>query len=136
MLDRFAELEEPIRTTTVLLNDIQFPIPSVKEWKFLREILTILKLMESITNMMSGEKYITASTVIILTDRLNNVYSNFIQEFSKLALTVAESILNEIKTGLENLELSNSLILTTFLDPRFKNLGFSKEIIADRVKKL
>lgn len=64
MLERFCELEEPIRTTLALL-DKDLPIICTEEWKFLNEMVEILRPLEELTKMISGEKYVTGSSVII-----------------------------------------------------------------------
>lgn len=137
MVDRFVELEEPIRTTVALI-DKDLPIISIEEWIFLKELTKILKPLESITNIMSGETYATGSYAIILTNGIVEVYSNFRKDesYSALSQTIINTISLEINTRLGNLEISNSLILTTFLDPRFKNLGFTCNNIAAKAKEV
>lgn len=44
---------------------------------------------------------------------------------------IIQSILDAIKKRLGDLENSTSLTVSTFLDPRFKNLGFSKDSVAE-----
>ncbi|KAJ8909434.1 hypothetical protein NQ315_015346 [Exocentrus adspersus] len=126
MIQKFVELEEPIRTTMTIINK-ELPIISVEEWKFLKEIVEILKPLETLTGIMSGEKYVTASSVIILTDGLADVYEKFKMrsDFNDLSVSVVREICEGIKNRLGDLENSLSLITTTFLDPRFKNVGFS-----------
>lgn len=136
MVERFIELEVPLRTTMALL-DKDLPIISVEEWDFLKEITKILKPLETITKVMSGQKYVTASSVIVLTDGLYAVYSGLkSKDFYALSKVVIDSILNGIKTRLGDLENSSSLLITTFLDPRFKTVGFSTDAVAERAKKL
>lgn len=136
MLERFTELEVPLRTTMALV-DKDLPIISLEEWDFFKEIVTILKPLEAITKEMSGQNYVTASSVIILTDGLLEIYRNFKNNADFLALSkvVVNSILEGICVRLGDLENSNSLLITTFLDPRFKTVGFSSENISERAKK-
>lgn len=135
MIERFTELEEPIRTTMALINTT-LPIVSMEEWEFLKEITKVLEPMDTITNFMSGEKFVTASSVIILTDGLMGIYKNFKNtKLNKLSLDVINTISKGISFRLGNLECSNSLLMTAFLDPRFKNLGFSHETIGENTKK-
>lgn len=136
MLERFTELEVPLRTTMALV-DKDLPIISLEEWDFFKEIVTILKPLEAITKEMSGQNYVIASLVIILTDGLLEIYRDFKNNSDFLALSkgIVNSILEEICVRLGDLENSNSLLITTFLDPRFKTVGFSSENISERAKK-
>lgn len=136
MIERFIELEEPLRMT-LALTDKSLPIISLEEWQFLKEMVPILKPLESITKFISAQNYVTGSSVIILTSGLTDVYSNLNnQDFSNLSKSIIESILKGIKSRLGDLENSNSLIITTFLDPRYKNIGFSHDAVADSAKKV
>lgn len=136
MTERFVELEEPIRTTMALIRH-DLPIISEEEWQFLKELIVILRPLEDVTRTMSGENYLTGSSVIILTDGLRNVYRelNKKNHFSTISKTIISSILDGINCRLGDLESSNSLTLTTFLDPRFKNIAFSNEYVGESVKR-
>lgn len=134
MVERFVNLEEPIRKSMALINH-DFPIISVEEWEFLKEMIIILKPLEDVTKTMSGENYLTGSSVIVITDGLVNVYEKLLKdEYNKVSNDVITAILNGIRTRLGDLENSNSLTLSTFLDPRFKNIAFSSEKITEKVK--
>lgn len=134
MVDRFVELEEFIKTTTALL-DKNFPIIRQEEWEVLREFLQIFKPLENLTNIISGQNYVTASSVIVLTDGLLNIYST-LKPASLFSKNRIKSIVNSIQTRLGDLESNQTLIIATFLDPRFKNFGFSNELIAEKAKDL
>lgn len=134
MLERFVALEDPIRSAIALLNK-NLPILSVEEWQFLKEIVQILRPMENLTTFISGQNYLTASSAIILTDGILNIYENLKnQNFLPLGLDLIKSILEGIRTRLGDLENSNSLTLATFLDPRYKTIGFSNPQTAEKVK--
>ncbi|KAJ8963767.1 hypothetical protein NQ317_019029, partial [Molorchus minor] len=134
MVKRFVELEEPIKTTVAVISK-DMPIISVEEWDFLKEVTKILKPMETVTNIISGEKYVTASSVIILTHGMTDVYKNLRTEtITALSTEIIDSILNGIQKRLGDLENSNSLINTTILDPRYKDIGFSNTAISEKAK--
>ncbi|XP_074037291.1 E3 SUMO-protein ligase ZBED1-like [Leptinotarsa decemlineata] len=135
MFERFSELEEPIRTTMALL-DKDLPIICQEEWEFLKEIVEILRPMENVTNIMSGESYLTASSVIVLSDGLINIYEEMNKnKFTYLSEKVITCILEGLRNRLGSIENNNLLTMSTFLDPRFKILGFSNDQVCDRVKK-
>lgn len=136
MVERFIYLEEPIRTTIDLLPiNKDLPIISPEEWQFLNEIVRILKPMETLTNFISGQNYLTASSVIVLTDGLIHTYENLThQRFMPDAKQLIRSIIIAINNRLGNLECNNILTLATFLDPRYKEFGFSNNQIFEIVK--
>lgn len=134
MVGRFTELKEPLRSTMALINK-DLPIICLEEWDFLRQIINVLRPLENITNVMSGERYLTASSVILLTDGLLNVFETLRkQDFMPEIQSVITTIIQSIKTRLGDLESSLSLTLATFLDLRFKNLGFSNNQVPERAK--
>lgn len=136
MVERFVELEEPIRTTMALIEH-DLPIISVEEWQFMKELVEILRPLEDVTKVMSGQNYVTASSVIILTDGLLDIYRELQnKDYSIISKAVIVAIMDGITSRLGNLESSNSLLITTFLDPRFKNIAFSNDSITERTKKL
>ncbi|KAJ8935700.1 hypothetical protein NQ314_012677 [Rhamnusium bicolor] len=75
MQNRFLELEEAIRTTLALIDGESLPVIPTEEWKFMKELVIVLKLFYDVMELMSAEKYVTLSLVIIVTNSLENVYS-------------------------------------------------------------
>ncbi|KAJ8933560.1 hypothetical protein NQ314_013934 [Rhamnusium bicolor] len=70
MIERFSELEEPLRTTMALVTTKELLIVSIEEWDFLKEMIKVLKPLETVTTYISGQNYVTASSLIIITDGL------------------------------------------------------------------
>ncbi|GBM44660.1 hypothetical protein AVEN_214190-1 [Araneus ventricosus] len=65
MLVRFTELEMSIRTTIALLDkDVDVLLP--EEWLLAQKIKLVLQPMKELTDFISGEKYPSASSVIIV----------------------------------------------------------------------
>lgn len=116
MLERFTCLEQPVRTTMALLNK-DFPIISNEEWEFMRELVSVLKPLENVTVFTSAEKYVTASSVIVIIDGLLDVYSRMQQKqvphltvsASNLLKAVIKKIFNGISHRFCNLENSNTV---------------------------
>ncbi|CAH1107682.1 unnamed protein product [Psylliodes chrysocephalus] len=141
MLERLLEIEEAVRTTMALLNSNTLPIISVEEWQLLNELKIVLEPMEKLTKIMSGQNYTTLSSVIVLTKGLEANYNKLNENketYCTFALTqtIVQKILDGIQRRLGDLENSNTLFISTFLDPRFKNIGFSNDGMADKAKKL
>ncbi|CAH1103033.1 unnamed protein product [Psylliodes chrysocephalus] len=135
MLERFVELEESLRSTIGLL-DIAFPSLSAEEWVILKELCLILEPFENATKCVSGEQYISASLVIVLTRGLLNVCDKFlIDNFNILSIDIINCLQNGIRSRLGNIEYSNTLAISTFLDPRFKEFGFKNIDAVEKIKK-
>jgi hypothetical protein len=95
--------------------------------------------METVTRMMSGEKYVSASSVIIITNGLQDVYEQMLKKKKNVSNKIKKVVTDlhqGIITRLSNLESSTTLLISTFLDPRFKNVGFSTKLVAERAKTL
>jgi len=72
MIERMVELESSIRGTLGLLDNAPEGL-SVEEWKVTRELCIVLRHFEEATRAVSGDKYMKASSIIILSERLKNV---------------------------------------------------------------
>ena len=66
MLSRFVELQSAVQATAAVVGR-DLPIISNEEWTLLDQLTMVLKPFEDITSAVSGEKYITGSSVIIIT---------------------------------------------------------------------
>ncbi|XP_072400765.1 E3 SUMO-protein ligase ZBED1-like [Diabrotica undecimpunctata] len=139
MLERFVELEEAIRTTLALMDSVSLPVIPTEEWTFIKELIIILKPFYDITELMSAEKYVTLSLVIVITNGLKNVCNDMLSsnQFSNdISKRVIEKLIESITFRLGNLESSITLIVSTFLDPRFKNVCFIKPGTFDKAKEI
>lgn len=82
MLDRFVELEIYIRSTLGLIDNPPESLTS-EEWTVVKELIQILQPFEEATKAVSGEKYMTASIIIIISEGLQNVCNEMLEkEFS------------------------------------------------------
>jgi hypothetical protein len=82
MFQRIFELKEEIRATLAVLGKENWPIFSNEEFENIEQLIKVLALapMETATRMMSGEKYVSASSVIIITNGLQDVYEQMLQK--------------------------------------------------------
>lgn len=121
--------------------DGQYSIESLspEEWSTAAEIKNILLPMKQLTNMMSGDQYTTASSAIVYVDGLLNTYTAMV-EIKKYVETnnqvLMRNIIEDINIHLGSLEKSNTLLIATFLDPRYKNVAFTNDGSGEQAKKL
>jgi hypothetical protein len=80
MFQRIFELKEEIRATIAVLGKENWPIFSNEEFETIEQLIKVLTPMETVTRMMSGEKYVSASSVIIITNGLQDVYEQMLKK--------------------------------------------------------
>jgi hypothetical protein len=80
MFQRIFELKEEIRATIAVLGKENWPIFSNEEFETIEQSIKVLAPMETVTRMMSGEKYVPASSVIIITNGLQDVYEQMLKK--------------------------------------------------------
>lgn len=127
MISRFIELETSIRGTVGLLNNAPNNLKP-EEWIILQELIKVLKPFEEATKSISGQKYMTASLVIVLVQGLFKVLNNLVKmDLTPRVLLVVEKLLANMneRDGFKNMEKSKTLSRSTFLDPRFKHIPFN-----------
>lgn len=128
MIERLVELESSIRGTLGLLDNPPEGL-TVDEWKVTRELCIVLRPFEEATKAVSGDKYMTASLVIVLAEGLKNVCSKLQKENYHQRVN---NVLNKLLSGMNdrdrwgNIIGSHTLVRCTFLDPRFKNIPFTE----------
>lgn len=127
MLSRFVELETSIRGTMGLLNNAPNNLKP-EEWIILQELIKVLKPFEEATKAISGQKYMTASLVIVIVQGLFKVFNSLVKmDLTPRVLLVVEKLLANMndRNGFKNAEKSKTLSRCTFLDPRFKHIPFN-----------
>jgi hypothetical protein len=136
MLQRFLQLQEAVRSTIEVIEK-DLPVITSQEWNILAELRSILKPFQNATVTISGESYCTASMVIPIRNGLVNVYSNLLKNsYSMPIRQILPILFNGLKERLANIERSNTLIVSTFLDARFKTLAFSNVTASENRKKI
>lgn len=136
MLERFSDLEDPVKMTLALLDTRTIVMLSAEEWQKCKGLCKILKPFEEISREMSGENYVTGSQIIVMVRGLKNVLHKLKNQLSDPDLIrIIEIFEKSILSRLKNLEYSNTIGLSTLLDPRFKFLPFSEQSAIDKIKK-
>ncbi|GBM58511.1 hypothetical protein AVEN_124721-1 [Araneus ventricosus] len=135
MLVRFTELEMSVRTTIALLDkDVDVLLP--EEWLLAQKIKLVLQPMKELTYFISGEKYPSASSVIIVVQGIQEDLKELKNKKENHAVFgLMESLESELMMRVGSLEESSIFTNSTFLDPRYK-IFFSKEETADLTKKI
>lgn len=134
MIRRFQQNKDAIVSTLALLK-AELPtassvhaLPNLTstEWELLSSLEIIFQVFEQITNEISGQKYVTASLVLVYIKMLMDRITKLSKEpaSSETIKNVVGILKKEFEQRFKNYENSNTLAACTILDPRFKKLGF------------
>ncbi|GBO46065.1 hypothetical protein AVEN_157947-1 [Araneus ventricosus] len=126
MLVRFTELEMSIRTTIALLDkDVDALLP--EEWLLAQKIKLVLQPMKELTDFISGEKYPSASSVIIVIQGIQEDLKELkTKKENHAVFGLMESLESELMMRVGSLEESSIFTNSTFLDPRYKFFFFKR----------
>lgn len=126
MIERFVNLSEKV-AAILLKNSSAPPMLTASQLETARDLITILKPLESITRELSGAKYVTVSKVIPIIYCLRKEI-NSVQTKSPLGEGTKKILLEEISRRFGSIEQVTSLAISTVLDPRFKKNYFEDKI--------
>lgn len=125
MLQRFVELENQICATAAILEK-DLPILAVEEWTMFHELCKVLKPFDEDTKAMSGEYYMTASTIIVMTRcRRESCDQLLLEDFTVITNNVITALRTGLDKRLEGVEGSGTFSICIILDPRYKMNVFS-----------
>lgn len=134
MIERFVKLEDNIKTSLALLaTDAtkHISLLTTSEWETCKNVVKVLEPLEGLTRTLSAHKYVSFSSVLVLTKGLKNVYEDMKKKesFSDVIVnSLISKLLSSIEIRLGSLENFGTLTLATFLDPRFKHIMFDAKL--------
>lgn len=109
MTGTVVELKDAVKTTIALINK-DIPVLSEEEWLTCSELVIALSPFEQVTRNISGEKYLTGSQVIPLTNGLISVCSKMMKEkFQATTVTVVNELLKGLKARMNNIDSSKTI---------------------------
>ena len=100
------------------------PVMTANQWKLASTLVSILKQFEELTRKASSSSEST-SMVIPSVSMLQRSLENHTDDQG--IQTLASSMLESLNRRFEEMESNKLLVLSTILDPRFKNVFFSSE---------
>nr|XP_022899869.1 zinc finger BED domain-containing protein 4-like [Onthophagus taurus] len=130
------ELKEEVRAALGTLGKEDWPSLTNLEFVVLEQLIEILVPMETTTTVISSEKKVTLSSVIIISNGLSDLYKAMYKNniLSSISKDILEKIIIGIDTGFKNMESSTSLLINTFFDPRYKHIGFSTNTASEKAR--
>lgn len=130
MLQRYIELA-PIVHQILMLNVKAPPTPSAVEMQHIKTLIFILKPLEYVTKVISGERYVTISKIIPIVNclkaQINYVHVAVGSDDSTdgdVIIAVKTELMKQIKRRYEHIEDNNLIAISCLLHPRFKNIHF------------
>ncbi|XP_017480664.1 PREDICTED: zinc finger BED domain-containing protein 1-like [Rhagoletis zephyria] len=109
---------------------------SNEEWLVAQQTMDVMEMFEIVTTTISGEKYVSASTVILYVKQLDKHLRTLnTNELTPFAQKLVKKLLNELSFRFRDLEQNELIAQATILDPRFKKFGFISELSYNTVVK-
>ena len=128
MLKRFVQLEDFIKTTICHL-DLSLTFLTKEEWNVCREIVEVIKPFETFIKSLSEEKYLTSSLAIILSKGLETMLKDLsAKPYHDVTHNFLSKCIEETVDQFNSLYSNNILLISTFLDPRFKDVIFEPNV--------
>ncbi|KAK9739869.1 hypothetical protein QE152_g8698 [Popillia japonica] len=133
MMKRLLELKDAPSIAVTTLSNLPVFL-NAQEWNALKGCVTLLTPVELLTTVLSNEKYVTMSLVIPLIRGLQHSLkaTNPITQTGQYLKTALQEI---ISRRLGSFETNKIVANATFLDPRFKKVGFGLEENANNSQK-
>lgn len=125
MMERLAVIKDPLSAVMSSLQNAP-EVLAASEWEIVTECVNVLKPAGYVTVELSGQKYVTMSSVIPVIRGLQHVLRNLNPQ-TPVAKTLRDSLLESVTKRLEILETNKMSAKSTFLDPRFRKTGFGLE---------
>ena len=131
MISRIIEQEEAIRH--VLSSDrktISFNL-TWQDKDVLESMNKVLSQLSSLTDILSGENYVTISSVLPMIELLNNTLLKDSDGDTELTTTLKQVIKDDINSRYSSSEAYQLLKISSFLDPRFKSKYIGDSALED-----
>ena len=107
---------------------------NVDEWLIVEDSIQILKILDLMTTALSGEKFITLSSIIPLVQGVQHSI-NLIDCKTTVGMELKTGMLSLLSRRLGNYEKYKISEKANFLDPRYKKIGFGTQENAENAEK-
>ncbi|KAL4153182.1 hypothetical protein QTP88_001015 [Uroleucon formosanum] len=133
MIKRLIDIKNPLSATMSSLPRAPNYLNAF-EWEIILDCIHILKPFEVMTAELSGENYVTISSIIPLIRGLQHILKN-VQIETTIGEAFKNTLIDVVSRRLGNLEMNKIVAKATFLDPRFKKTAFGLLENANNVQK-
>ena len=133
MLQRLMEQQAAI--AAVLVDGaVRHLMPESADWTLIEQLVEILKPFQIATEVMSGDKYPTVSIVKPLLYKLCENTLSLNDSDSSTVKAVKQSIKKDLQSRYTGAAIQRLLNVSTYLDPRYKELPFLAEVVKRQMK--
>ena len=132
MVERVMEQQEPICATLIEQKRLDL-LPKDTEFHLLEEVLKVLKPFKDITVQVSGENYVTISSILPLLDFVSQNTLKVTETDSLAIQKMKQEMTKNLESRYKDPVIQALLKLSSFVDPRFKSLPFLDEEEAEYV---
>lgn len=132
MLERLDKVKIPLSAAISSLPGCPDSI-NADEWIELHECLCVLKPVEQMTGILSGEQYPTLSCIVPLIRGVQTALRSCSSN-SEVASRLNIKLLEVFDKRFGSHEINKTVAKATFMDPRFKKAGFGIETNADNAQ--
>ena len=126
------EQQEPICATLIEQKRLDL-LPKDTEFRLLEEVLKVLKPFKDITVQVSGENYVTISSIFPLLDFVSGNTLKVTEADSLAIKKMKQEMSKNLGSRYKDPDIKALLKLSSFVDPRFKSLLFLDEDEAEYV---
>ncbi|XP_036336147.1 zinc finger BED domain-containing protein 1-like [Rhagoletis pomonella] len=138
MLKRIMLIKEAVIATVAVVKSsalvrdeglCNIDLLSNEEWLVVEETIKIMEIFDIITKAISGEKYVSVSTIILYVKQLEKHLNSFkFDQLTPPGQKLVKKLLRELNERFKELEKNELIAQATILDPRFKKFGFISEV--------
>ncbi|XP_025191883.1 zinc finger BED domain-containing protein 1-like, partial [Melanaphis sacchari] len=133
MIERLIDIKNPLSATMSSLPQAPNYLNAC-EWEIILDCIHILKPFEIMTAELSGENYVTISSIIPLIRGLQHILKS-VQIKTSIDEAFKNTLIDVANRRLGQLEKNKIVAKATFLDPRFKKTAFGLLENANNVQK-
>ena len=132
MLERLMEQQAPI-AAVLMDGKVRHLMPEGEEWSVIEVLVDILKPFQQATEAMGAVSYPTLNTVKPLLYKLVNRTLEVKENDTVVAKEVKLNIKRDLQERYSTPSVARILNITTFLDPRYKELPFLDQLTRRRI---
>ena len=124
-------MEEAVRRVLTSDRKTAHLTPTWQDIDVLKSINSVLSQLTSLTDILSGENYVTISALLPLMDVLNNsILKNDVDD-TELTETIKATIKNSLSSQYTDEDVVQLLEVSSLLDPRFKAKYLTESRVAE-----
>lgn len=135
MVSRILEQEESIRTVLGADRKTSHLVPTWQDLDVLQSLHQSLSPLLNLTDILSGEEYVTVSAILPLMNLIDNNFLKETEEDTQLTKDIKRRIKDDLHTRYRG-DVLELLEVGSFLDPRFKTKYITEAAAASIKEKL